>query len=124
MAQWWVFNWIFFSGTAGVAKGMSNYIDALTDNSMKKFFMQHMPINIDFMAEYPDFFAFGLVIVITSKLDMMQSPIVKFVISFIIVLIVLLAVGVKESTRMNNVFTVLNLLTVAIVIVAGSTKGI
>lgn len=45
---------------------MSNYIDALTDNSMKKFFVQHMPINVDFMADYPDFFAFVLVMVITS----------------------------------------------------------
>ncbi|XP_077291565.1 cationic amino acid transporter slimfast [Arctopsyche grandis] len=88
-------------GTAGVAKGMSNYIDALTGNAMKNFFLEHMPMKIGFMAEYPDFFAFFLVLVITA----------------------LLAVGVKESTRLNNVFTALNLVTVIIVVVAGSIKA-
>lgn len=36
---------------------------------------------------------------------------------------VLLAVGVKESTLLNNIFTALNLLTIAIVIIAGGFKG-
>lgn len=35
----------------------------------------------------------------------------------------LLAFGVKESSVLNNIFTVLNLITVGIVIVAGSIKG-
>lgn len=46
---------------------MSNYIDALTGNAMKNFFLEHMPMKIDFMAEYPDFFAFFLVLVITGE---------------------------------------------------------
>jgi hypothetical protein len=35
----------------------------------------------------------------------------------------LLSIGVKESTLMNNIFTGLNLVTVSIVLVAGSMKG-
>lgn len=35
----------------------------------------------------------------------------------------LLSVGVKESTSLNNVFTILNLTTIAIVLVSGSIKG-
>jgi amino acid transporter len=34
-----------------------------------------------------------------------------------------LALGVKESSRMNNIFTSLNLLVVAFIIVAGGTQA-
>ena len=36
----------------------------------------------------------------------------------------LLAIGVKESTRFNNVFTVANLVVVVYVIITGSFKGV
>nr|CAD7439573.1 unnamed protein product [Timema bartmani] len=89
-------------GTASVARGLSNYIDALTDNVMHKTMVEVMPININFLSDYPDFLAFGI----------------------IMLLAVLLAIGVKESTIMNNLFTVLNMIVIAIVIVAGSIKDI
>lgn len=60
-----------------------------------------MPINIEYLSEYPDFFAFGVVVL----------------------LIILLSVGVKESSILNNIFTVINLATIVIIIVAGSIKG-
>ncbi|XP_050675789.1 cationic amino acid transporter 3 isoform X2 [Leptidea sinapis] len=85
-------------GTASVAKGMANYIDSLLNNTMANTMTQIAPINISFMADYPDFFAFGLVLLIS----------------------ILLGVGVKESTKLNNLFTTLNLITVAIVVVAGA----
>nr|CAD7601137.1 unnamed protein product [Timema genevievae] len=88
-------------GTASVARGLSNYIDALTDNVMHKTMVEVMPININFLSDYPDFLAFGI----------------------IMLLAVLLAIGVKESTIMNNLFTVLNMIVIAIVIVAGSIKA-
>nr|CAD7573649.1 unnamed protein product [Timema californicum] len=88
-------------GTASVARGLSNYIDALTDNVMHKTMIEVMPININFLSDYPDFLAFGI----------------------IMLLAVLLAIGVKESTIMNNLFTVLNMIVIAIVIVAGSIKA-
>ncbi|XP_013183282.1 cationic amino acid transporter 2 isoform X2 [Amyelois transitella] len=88
-------------GTASVAKGMANYIDSLCNNTIRDAMLEAAPMNISFMAKYPDFFAFSLVMLIT----------------------ILLAFGVRESTKLNNVFTVLNLVTVAIVIVAGALKS-
>lgn len=88
-------------GTASVARGLSNYIDALVDNSMRKSMVAVMPINIDFLSDYPDFLSFGFVLLLTG----------------------LLSFGVKESTILNNLFTVINLVTVVIVLVAGSIRA-
>ncbi|XP_047533228.1 cationic amino acid transporter 3 [Vanessa atalanta] len=88
-------------GTASVAKGMANYIDSLFNNTMAITMRKMVPINISFLANYPDFLAFGLVLLIT----------------------ILLCVGVKESTKLNNVFTALNLATVVIVIIAGAINS-
>lgn len=60
-----------------------------------------MPINIGFLAEYPDFFSFVIVLLLAG----------------------LLSIGVKESTRLNNVFTVVNVVTVIIVIITGIMRG-
>lgn len=68
---------------------------------MGKTLQSIMPIDISFLSEYPDFFAFGMVML----------------------LVLLLSMGVKESSFLNNIFTVINLLTILIVIVAGSIKG-
>ncbi|XP_075977772.1 cationic amino acid transporter 3-like [Anticarsia gemmatalis] len=88
----------YMIGTAGIAKGMSLYIDSLCNNTMAARMTEIAPIHVSFLADYPDFFAFALVGVIT----------------------VLLSVGVQESTKLNNVFTGLNLITVIIVVVAGA----
>ncbi|KAG6449184.1 hypothetical protein O3G_MSEX005916 [Manduca sexta] len=88
-------------GTASVAKGMALYIDSLFNNTMAKAMTEAAPINVSFLATYPDFFAFGLVMIIT----------------------VLLGIGVAESTKLNNVFTGLNLLTIITVVVAGATTS-
>ncbi|XP_011558760.3 cationic amino acid transporter 3 [Plutella xylostella] len=87
-------------GTASVAKGMANYIDSLFNNTMAKTMTEYAPIDVGFLAEYPDFFAFALVFLIT----------------------ILLSIGVSESTKLNNVFTILNMLTVVVVVIAGATK--
>ncbi|XP_038209937.1 cationic amino acid transporter 3 [Zerene cesonia] len=88
-------------GTASVAKGMANYIDSLCNNTMANTMTRIAPINISFLADYPDFFAFALVLLIT----------------------VLLGIGVRESTKLNNVFTALNMATVVIVVIAGAIKS-
>ncbi|XP_063826118.1 cationic amino acid transporter 3 [Ostrinia nubilalis] len=88
-------------GTASVAKGMANYIDSLCNNTIGKTMASVAPINVSFLAEYPDFFAFALVMLIT----------------------ILLGVGVKESTKLNNVFTALNMATVIVVVIAGAVKS-
>ncbi|CAK1579876.1 unnamed protein product [Parnassius mnemosyne] len=88
-------------GTASVAKGMANYIDSLCNNTMARTMTAIAPINVSFLADYPDLFAFTLVLLIT----------------------VLLGVGVKESTKLNNIFTVINMVTVLVVVIAGAIKS-
>ncbi|XP_031840564.1 cationic amino acid transporter slimfast [Nomia melanderi] len=88
-------------GTASVARGLSNYLDALIGNAISKALISVMPIRVSFLSEYPDFFAFGVVMLLA----------------------ILLSVGVKESSMLNNIFTVVNLLTIVIIVVAGSIKA-
>jgi len=68
---------------------------------MSTFLGTHMPLNIDGMGAYPDLFAFVVTILFSLAI----------------------AVGAKESTRVNNVFTMLNLGVVLFVIIAGLFKG-
>ncbi|XP_006624345.1 cationic amino acid transporter 3 isoform X2 [Apis dorsata] len=91
----------YIIGTASVARGLSNYLDALIGNVISKTLHSVMPISVSFLSEYPDFFAFTVVIL----------------------LIILLSVGVKESSILNNIFTVINLMTILIIIIAGSIKA-
>ncbi|KAL1491879.1 hypothetical protein ABEB36_012408 [Hypothenemus hampei] len=88
-------------GTASVASGLSNYIDALADKKISEALRNWMPMEISFLSPYPDFLSFVLVLILTG----------------------LLAFGVKESSILNNIFTVLNLITVFVVIIAGSIKA-
>ncbi|XP_033225255.1 high affinity cationic amino acid transporter 1 isoform X1 [Belonocnema kinseyi] len=88
-------------GTASVARGLSSYLDALTGNAMGNALRSSMPINISFLSEYPDFFAFTVVML----------------------LIVLLSIGAKESSILNNIFTTVNMITILVIIVAGSIKA-
>ncbi|XP_067130420.1 high affinity cationic amino acid transporter 1-like [Centruroides vittatus] len=88
-------------GTASVARGYSGYIDSLIGNKIQNFFERVMPIDIPYMSSYPDFFSFGIVMLLT----------------------VLLSFGVKESSKLNNVFTIVNLLVVVYVVICGSFKA-
>ncbi|XP_017010058.1 cationic amino acid transporter 2 [Drosophila takahashii] len=87
-------------GSASVVKGLSTYLDQLCGNPMSTFLGTHMPINIEGMGAYPDLFAFVVTILFSLAI----------------------AVGAKESTRVNNVFTMLNLGVVLFVIIAGLFK--
>lgn len=80
---------------------MSGYIDALLNNTMSSALREAMPMDIGFLAEYPDFFSFFIVLLLAA----------------------LLAVGVKESTWMNNIFTAVNLVVICIVLVSGGING-
>ncbi|XP_063597840.1 cationic amino acid transporter 2-like isoform X2 [Penaeus indicus] len=88
-------------GTASVARGYSGYVDKLANNSMSEALGEAMPISVGFLSDYPDFLAFGL----------------SFILS------VVLAVGVKESSMMNNVFTFINLVVITYVIIAAGTQA-
>ncbi|XP_039296819.1 cationic amino acid transporter 2-like isoform X2 [Nilaparvata lugens] len=88
-------------GTACVARGLSNYIDALVGDTISTFFSTYFPMNIPFLASYPDFFGFFIMF------------------SFSCVV----AGGVEISSTFNKLFTFINLTTLVIVIVAGAYKA-
>ncbi|VVC45896.1 Hypothetical protein CINCED_3A021817 [Cinara cedri] len=87
-------------GCASIARALTGHIDKPLGFPMKRFFNETFPMDIPFMAPYPDFFSF----------------------SSILMLSVLIAWGMRESSLLNKIFTVVNLLTVAIVIVTGIFK--
>jgi solute carrier family 7 (cationic amino acid transporter), member 2 len=91
----------YIIGAASVAKAFSTYFDSLVEHKMSTFLRHNLPLNTSGLGEYPDIFAFGLTVLIT----------------------VILAIGVKESSRINNIFTGINLCVITFVIVAGSTKA-
>lgn len=84
-------------GTASVARGYSGYLDSLMNNTMANLYKSTMPMSAPFLAEYPDWTAATITLLLA----------------------ILLSIGVKESSRFNNIFTVLNLGVVLFVIVAG-----
>lgn len=88
-------------GTSSVARGLSVYLDALLGHRMEGFFRSVFPMNVHFLAPYPDFFSFIMIILLS----------------------ILLSVGVKESSILNNIFTTVNLATVCLVIGTGAFKG-
>lgn len=47
-------------GSASVVRGLSTYVDALFNNSMRSAFESAAPIEISHLSSYPDFFAFGV----------------------------------------------------------------
>lgn len=85
-----------------MAKGLSSYLDNLCGHRMEQFLSTYLPMHLKGFNEYPDIFAFAITIVFTGAI----------------------AVGAKESTRLNTIFTVLNLSVVFLVIIAGLFKGI
>ncbi|KAJ8895292.1 hypothetical protein PR048_000617 [Dryococelus australis] len=88
-------------GAASVGRGLSTYVDALIGNVMQKEFRRLAPINISFMSPYPDFFAFAVVNIFAGALSL----------------------GVKESTNVNNIFTILNITVILYVIITGAFKA-
>lgn len=84
-------------GTSSTASMLSAYIDYLADNKISKAFKDAMPMNSPGVGEYPDFLAFGLCIFITG----------------------LLIVGVKESSFLNMIFTILNIVIILFIVIAG-----
>ncbi|XP_053954407.1 cationic amino acid transporter 2 isoform X1 [Anastrepha ludens] len=87
-------------GGASVVKGLSTYLDKLLNYAMRDYLSKNFAMNIEGLGDYPDFFA--LIVTVLFALA--------------------IAVGAKESTRLNNVFTFLNLSVVLFVIVAGLFK--
>ena len=77
-----------------------------------------MPINISGLSEYPDFFAFAITLLITSKNYFYFKALIVKLFSIEAILII----GVRESSTMNNIFTSVNLCVVLFVLICGSIK--
>ncbi|KAL5240260.1 hypothetical protein ACI65C_007670 [Semiaphis heraclei] len=91
----------YLIGTAATAKAMSNYCDSLLGNPQKRYMTEYFPIHVGFLGNYPDLASFFVIVIIA----------------------LLVAWGVRESSITNNIFTALNLLTVCTVIVTGCYKA-
>ncbi|NWI29181.1 CTR3 protein, partial [Sula dactylatra] len=89
-------------GTASVARAWSAAFDNIIGNHISTFFMNKTTLHLPgVLAERPDFFALILIGLLTA----------------------LLAFGVSESALVNNIFTVVNLVVLVFVIIAGFVKG-
>ncbi|XP_050546707.1 cationic amino acid transporter 2-like isoform X2 [Daktulosphaira vitifoliae] len=84
-------------GVASIGKATSNYIDSLLGYPQKQFMLKHFPIHVGFLGEFPDIMSFLCIMLITM----------------------LVAWGVRESSRVNNILTLLNLLTILTVVLTG-----
>ncbi|XP_032612268.1 cationic amino acid transporter 3 [Hylobates moloch] len=89
-------------GTASVARAWSSAFDNLIGNHISKTLQGSIALHVPHvLAEYPDFFALGLVLLLTG----------------------LLALGASESALVTKVFTGVNLLVLGFVMISGFIKG-
>lgn len=111
----------YIIGTSSVARAFSTYFDSLIDNRMQTFFREYFPMSISFLSPYPDLFAAGITILITRKFTttiLSSNSIAVLLNSFFN--IVVLSLGAKESSRLNNLFTSVNLCVVSFIIIYGA----
>jgi len=58
---------LIFSGTASVAKAMTNYLDSLLGYPQKNYMKKNFPMHMDFLGEYPDVVSFVFIMVISCN---------------------------------------------------------
>lgn len=92
----------YMTSTASAAHSLSAYLDALLDQRLSRAFQSIFTMNTNYTSSYPDFLALGLILLST------------FVIAF----------GTKKSFLLNLVFIAINLITITVVIITGTTKSI
>ncbi|CAO2627465.1 Cationic amino acid transporter 3 [Lemmus lemmus] len=92
----------YIIGAASVARAWSAVFDGLVGNRISQALQTSFPLQVpSFLAKYPDFFALGLVLVLTG----------------------ILALGARESVLVTRVFTGVNLFVLCFVSLSGFMKG-
>lgn len=91
----------YMIGTASVARGYSEYIDSLCNGAISSKLESMIPINVQYLSKYPDILAAVI----------------------ILILAILLSIGVKESTRFNSLFTLINLSVIIFILICGFIKS-
>ncbi|KAH8038269.1 hypothetical protein HPB51_000242 [Rhipicephalus microplus] len=100
----------YIIGTASVARGYSGYLDSLVNHTIEEHMRKWMPIGVSWLSSYPDLCALAITLFLAGKWNCIAP-------------LLLLAGGVKESTKFNNAFTAINLLVVIYVVIVGSFKA-
>lgn len=54
-------------GCASISRALSGHIDKPFGYPMRNFFQQTFPMNVSFLAPYPDLFSFTSILALTSK---------------------------------------------------------
>ncbi|KAB0794529.1 hypothetical protein PPYR_11368 [Photinus pyralis] len=91
----------YIIGSASVVKGLFTYLDALVYHKISDFLQENLPMNAPALAPFPDLFSLGVVLLFSLAL----------------------ALGARESSFVNNIFTMVNLSVVVFAIVSGLWKA-